>query len=139
MDGRSDLVPITVPTKPVPILEHDVWIGIEVLLARGMRLGTGCVVGSGAVVTKDVQPYAIVGGNPARIIRMRFSEATISRLLSSSWWELHPRVLLDFDSRNPDRFLDQLDTAPMLPRFSPKILTWEAIRALIAAWVPLSV
>ena len=133
LDGRSDLVPVTVPTKPVPILEHDVWIGIEVLLARGIRLATGCVVGSGAVVTKDVPPYAIVAGNPARIIRLRFSEATISRLLSSHWWELHPRVLLDFDVRNPNRFLDQLDAAPGLPRFSPKTLTWEAIRALMVA------
>jgi virginiamycin A acetyltransferase len=139
LGGRSDLVPVTVPTKPVPVLEHDVWIGIEVLLARGIRLGTGCVVGSGAVVTKDVPPYAIVAGNPARIIRMRFSETTVSRLLLSRWWELHPRVLFDFDARNPDRFLDQLDTAPGLPHFSPKTLTWEAIRALIVARMHLSV
>ncbi|MDD2724648.1 MAG: CatB-related O-acetyltransferase [Methylovulum sp.] len=69
-----------------PIIKHDVWIGSDVLLARGITIGTGAVVAAGSVVTKDVPAYAIVGGAPARLIRYRFPEQTIEQLLSTGWW-----------------------------------------------------
>lgn len=73
---------------------HDVWIGAHTLFPNSITVGTGAVVGSGAVVTKDVPPYAIVGGNPARVIRYRFSEETISDLINSQWWNFDlPKAL----------------------------------------------
>lgn len=68
-------------------IENDVWIGDNVVVKRGVKLSTGCVIGAGAVVTKDVPPYAIVVGNPSKVIRYRFSESEIDRLLISKWWE----------------------------------------------------
>lgn len=71
------------------IVEHDVWIGGHVLLANDITIGTGAVIAAGALVTKDVPPYAIVGGNPARIIRMRFPDEICARLLASNWYLYH--------------------------------------------------
>lgn len=68
------------------VIGHDVWIGRDVTILTNVTIGTGAVVAAGAVVTKDVPPYAIVGGVPARIIRYRFDEATVERLLRSKWW-----------------------------------------------------
>ncbi len=94
---------------PDPVVEHDVWIGMNVTLARGIRLHSGCVVAAGAVVTKDVPPYAVVGGNPAKLIKFRFSEKMIYRLIASSWWERNPSVI-DLDLRSsPELFLDKLE------------------------------
>lgn len=66
---------------------NDVWIGYGVIILAGVTIGDGAVVASGAVVTKDVPPYAIVGGVPAKVIRYRFEEDEIFRLLQLKWWE----------------------------------------------------
>lgn len=68
-------------------LGHDVWIGNRAILMGGVRVGNGAIVGSGAVVTKDVPPYAIVGGVPARVIRYRFPPETVAAVEASRWWE----------------------------------------------------
>jgi acetyltransferase-like isoleucine patch superfamily enzyme len=70
---------------------HDVWLGSQCMILSGVSIGTGAVVAARAVVTKDVPPYAVVGGNPARVIRLRFDETTVARLLASQWWDL-PRA-----------------------------------------------
>ncbi|QXP50775.1 CatB-related O-acetyltransferase [Cellulophaga sp. HaHa_2_95] len=72
--------------KPITI-GHDVWIGARAIVMDGVEIGTGAIVASGAVVTKDIPPYAIVGGVPAKLIKYRFSEEKIEELLSSEWWE----------------------------------------------------
>ena len=72
---------------PETIIEHDVWIGHGAKIKSGVTIGTGAVVGMGSIVTKDVAPYSIVAGNPARIIKMRFSDDQIAHLLQSKWWE----------------------------------------------------
>ncbi|GLH74277.1 hypothetical protein GETHLI_27790 [Geothrix limicola] len=74
------------PQKPPPIIGHDVWIGMNCTIHRGVRIGTGAVVASDSVVTKDVAPYSIVGGNPACHLKYRFSEQAIATLLASEWW-----------------------------------------------------
>ena len=91
--------------KPIYI-GNDVWIGARTMILGGVRVGNGAVIGAGAVVTKDVPPFAVVGGVPARIIRYRFQEDTISRLESLCWWNLPEEVLKRnlsvFQSDNPD-------------------------------------
>lgn len=67
---------------------HDVWIGENVLIKGGVSIGHGAVIGMGSVVTRDVAPYAIVGGNPARLIRMRFAPEIVEALLKMAWWNL---------------------------------------------------
>ncbi|MDX2482323.1 MAG: CatB-related O-acetyltransferase [Pseudodonghicola sp.] len=66
---------------------HDVWIGQGARILPGARLGSGVIVGAGAVVAGVVPPYAVIAGNPARVVRMRFSPATIARLLEIAWWD----------------------------------------------------
>lgn len=68
------------------VIGHDVWIGHAAILMPGVRVGDGAVIGSGAVVTKDVEPYAIAVGVPARAIRRRFSDEIIEKLLRIAWW-----------------------------------------------------
>lgn len=70
------------------ILEHDVWIGDGAFIRSGVTIGTGAVVAAGSVVVKDVEPYSIVGGNPARHIKYRFSDEIVVGLLKSKWWML---------------------------------------------------
>jgi acetyltransferase-like isoleucine patch superfamily enzyme len=66
----------------------DVWIGSGAMILSGVTIGHGAVLAARAVITRDVPPYAIVGGNPAKLIRYRFDEAKITRLLECAWWEL---------------------------------------------------
>lgn len=69
------------------IIGNDVWIGTDATLLSGVKIGDGAVIGAKSVVVKDVPPYAIVAGNPARVIKMRFDNDTIARLLKVTWWE----------------------------------------------------
>ncbi len=79
---------------------HDVWIGHGAVVLPGRNIGTGAVIAAGAIVTKDVPPYSIVGGNPARTIRPRFAEGIAERLVALAWWdwdhETLRRALPDF-------------------------------------------
>ena len=68
------------------IIGNDVWIGYEAVIMAGVQIGDGAVIAARAVVTKDVPPYTIVGGTPARKIRMRFEEETIAKLQQIQWW-----------------------------------------------------
>ena len=82
--------------RPPLEIGHDVWIGANAIILPGVsRIGNGAVIGAGSVVTKDVGPYEIVAGNPARAIRMRFDERQIAALESSRWWELDRHELAD--------------------------------------------
>lgn len=68
------------------VIGNDVWIGSEAIIMPGVKVGDGAVIGTRALVTRDVEPYAIVGGNPARTIRSRFDERLIAMLLEMQWW-----------------------------------------------------
>ena len=71
-------------------LGNDVWIGYEAVILAGVTIGDGAIIGARAVVTRDVPPYAIVGGVPTRLIRRRFDDATIEALLDLRWWNWEP-------------------------------------------------
>ena len=81
-----------IPYKKITI-GNDVWIGTHSMILGGVKIGDGAVIGAGAVVTKDVPPYAIVGGVPAKIIRYRFSQEIIKQLLDIQWWNLPEHLL----------------------------------------------
>lgn len=75
------------PSKGDTIIGNDVWIGYDALIMPGVRIGNGAVIASRAIVTKDVPDYCIVGGNPAQMIKKRFDDATIAKLLTIAWWD----------------------------------------------------
>lgn len=70
------------------VLGHDVWVGTNAVILDGVSVGHGAIIAAGAVVTSDVRPYAIVGGVPAKVIRMRFDQKKIDALLKWQWWDL---------------------------------------------------
>ncbi|MDI1304840.1 MAG: CatB-related O-acetyltransferase [bacterium] len=72
---------------------HDVWIGRSAIVLAGVTVGDGSVIGAGSVVTKDVPPYAIVAGNPARLIRYRFETSVIQKLQEIEWWNFSDKRL----------------------------------------------
>jgi virginiamycin A acetyltransferase len=80
MEGKS------YPNKGDLIIGNDVWIGYNATIMSGVTIGDGAIIATNATVTKDVTPYTIVGGNPAKEIRKRFDEDTIKKLLDMQWW-----------------------------------------------------
>lgn len=69
------------------IIGNDVWVGTEAFILSGLKIGDGAVIGARAVVAKDVPPYSVVVGNPARVVKKRFSDDIINKLLKIKWWE----------------------------------------------------
>ena len=92
-------------------IAHDVWMGLNVTLMDNITIGHGAIVGACAVVTKDVPPYAIVVGNPAKVVKYRFSPEIIERFLRSEWWNYdeHELIRLGIKTKTPVDFLDYLD------------------------------
>lgn len=107
--------------RPI-MIGNDVWIGARVFIRDGVHIGDGAIIAAGAVVVRDVAPYSIVGGAPAHLIRTRFSEAEISRLLSLKWWhwgdERLRRAQPYLAARDVGAFLDWAEsdesTAPLV-------------------------
>ena len=69
------------------VLGHDVWIGMEAVILPGVDIGHGAIVAAKSVVTHDVPPYAVVAGNAAKVVKMRFDKRTVARLLAIAWWD----------------------------------------------------
>jgi len=86
-EGWESAMPAAWPSKGDTVVGNDVWIGYGAIIMPGVNIGDGAIIAAAAVVTKDVPAYAIVGGNPAIVIRYRFDEATIARLLAIRWWD----------------------------------------------------
>lgn len=107
--GRDDFTPIPYDQfEPPVMIEHDVWIGEDAMIRGGVTIGTGAVIAAGSIVTRDVAPYTIAAGVPARGIKKQFSDDLIKRFLASRWWEYNFIDLPDcYD--NPPRFLDELE------------------------------
>ncbi|MER0041307.1 MULTISPECIES: CatB-related O-acetyltransferase [unclassified Pseudomonas] len=98
------------PAPKGVVIGNDVWVGRSAVILDGVVIGHGAVVGAGAVVVKDVLPYSIVAGNPARLIRLRFEEPVIEKLLASEWWSFSEERLKDLGStfNDVDTFLGAL-------------------------------
>jgi acetyltransferase-like isoleucine patch superfamily enzyme len=82
-EGKKDFL----STRGDVTIGNDVWIGSDVTIMSGVTIGDGAVIGTGSLVTGDVEPYAIVAGNPAKLIKKRFSEDQIEKLLEIQWWD----------------------------------------------------
>lgn len=97
------------------VMGHDVWIGHGAIILPGVQLGTGCAIGAGAVVTKNVPPFAIVVGNPGRVLRYRFTPEIIAALERIAWWDWpHHRLaegLKDFRALSAEDFCRKYDPA----------------------------
>jgi virginiamycin A acetyltransferase len=81
MDGK------TYPFKGDTLIGNDVWIGYRAAIMAGVKIGDGAIIGAYSVVTKDVEPYSVVAGNPAKLIKLRFPASTIDLLLKIRWWD----------------------------------------------------
>jgi len=103
---------------------HDVWIGHGAIVLPGRKVATGAVIAAGAVVTKDVPAYTIVGGNPARPIKRRFSEAIASRLVSLKWWDWDHDALRtalpDFRTLAVEDFLEKYEASSEICSMNPR-------------------
>ncbi|WP_086555500.1 CatB-related O-acetyltransferase [Acetobacter sp. DmW_043] len=91
LDGISDHT-----SKGKTIIGNDVWIGKSAFIMNGVNIGDGVVIGAGSIVTKDVPPYAVVAGNPAKILKFRFEQHIIDKLLKISWWNWEDEKIDDF-------------------------------------------
>ena len=109
---------------------NDVWIGDRVIIMAGVKIGDGAIVGAGAIVTKDVPPYAVVVGVPARIIKYRFDEATVKELLALQWWRYD---LADFGAVDWSDVHGAIENmrnkiASGLKPYAPKPVTCESLK-----------
>lgn len=89
------------------VIGNDVWIGFEAVIMAGVTIGDGAIIASRAVVTKDVPPYSIVGGTPAKLIRKRFTDEQIDKLLRLKWW--------DWDEEKVRQNIDKIMDVNKLP------------------------
>lgn len=94
-------------TKGPIIVEDDVWIGTDAMILSGVKIGKGAIIAAGSVVTKDVPPYALVGGNPAKVIRYRFEEHIINTLLQFDFLKLNKEKI----QSNVDMMYEKLDNS----------------------------
>lgn len=110
------------------IIGNDVLIANSCIINRGVVIGTGAIVAAGSVVTKDVPPYAIVGGNPAKVIKMRFSDDIVERLLLSRWWDYCIYDFSHLDLSNVLSFLDFIENdGGGLKKFNPPVIDRQSL------------
>lgn len=92
------------PSLPGPetardtVVGPDVWIGTRAIVLPGARIGAGCILGAGAVVGGTVPPYSVVAGNPGRVVRRRFDDATVARLMEVAWWDWPIEAILEAEA-----------------------------------------
>lgn len=132
-DGNTapvEAIPYQRPDHFQIVIGHDVWIGRGVTIMGGVKIGNGAVIGANAVVAKDIPPYAIAVGNPARVIKYRFDAATIKKFLAIKWWNWDLKKIADNVPlmNNVEKFLD-LNYTPELEEI-PEDTIGQQIAAL---------
>lgn len=121
---------------PITTLGPDVWIGQGAFIKSGVSIGAGAIIGARATVVKDVPPYAIVVGTPGRVLRLRFPEPVVERLLRVQWWQYSIYDLFDAPMDDIDRALDVIEdqvAAGKLTPFEGPVLTVEDLTDPTAA------
>lgn len=107
---------------------NDVWIGHGVIVNAGIKIGHGAVLAAGSVVTKDVPDYAIIGGNPGKIIRYRFDDETIESLINTSWWDYPPWEIGKVSFNDIKEFIKKFsDSNETLKRYNTEFFDEESI------------
>ena len=117
------------PASVTTNIGHDVWIGRNAVVRRGVSVGSGAVIGAGSFVNEDVPPYAVVAGSPARIIRHRFPGETIDALLELGWWDYMPPENEKFDFSSPTKLIKKIrlwKNSGSLREYRPKRFTLAA-------------
>lgn len=118
-DNTMDLV-MAAQSRGDTVVGSDVWLGYQALVMPGVTIGHGAVVAAASVVSRDVPPYAVVAGNPARLVRMRFEPDDVERLLRSAWWDWpveqvtqHARTIMSGTPADLERIAEGLDGRPL--------------------------
>jgi virginiamycin A acetyltransferase len=93
---------MNLPSRGDIVIGNDVWIGYEALIMPGVKIGDGAIIAARSVVVSDIPPYTVAGGNPAKVIKQRFSDTEISQLLTTKWWDWE----IDKITRNIDKIMD---------------------------------
>ena len=118
--------------KELPVIGNDVWIGADAIVLNGVTLGDGAIIAAGSVVTHDVSPYEIVGGNPAHHIKYRFEEKIVKQLCSIKWWEYGPDILYGLNQGDIDQCLHSLQQRidEGFPRYVSKVIEYNLTKAV---------
>lgn len=113
------------------VIGNDVWIGANVYIKDGVKIGDGAVIGANSVVTHDVEPYAIMAGAPAKLLRYRFAPEIIRELTALKWWEYSIADFGDIDFSNIEKAISQLkERLPKLKKYTPKKVDYAYFVAL---------
>lgn len=117
---------------PTTQIGHDVWIGHGAFIKPGIEIGNGAIVGAHAVVTKNVKPYSVVAGNPAKLIRMRFDEETIGKLLDSEWWNLNLEQLEGIKFDDPGQVVERVRKLKELRQATPSAFHFRRVQEFVS-------
>lgn len=106
---KNFLKDLRIDGKYFVVIGNDVWIATNTVILSGVTIGDGAVIAAGAIVTKDVPPYAVVGGVPARILKYRFDEKTIEKLLELKWWNYDLKDIKHLDFTDVESCIKELE------------------------------